>query len=363
MRVFAGMLLFTAGLVGACSSSARTIHETPDYTLSLTGNFQYDFASIDPDTSAGLDNFAWRRKRLGMVLAYGKQLELSAEYDFEAREFTDALIKYKGLGPGQLQVGQFKQPVALEELTSDKRTLFIEAPPSNVFAVSRRLGLGYLWNPGRFGLHGTLFGRNLNGVESTNGGAVRGWWTPIQQEDSVLHLGLAASREAVIASSFSFSARPETRFGALRAARTPSFADADDLWRLGLEVLAVHGPWTAQGEWLGSRIERDQADFNGSGAYLQVGYSFGAQRSYKGGTLQAVSAGRSFELGARVANIDLNDGAVRGGSAHSRGLVATWYLEPETRVMANLLHIERSASTAANAEDFEVFEVRLQYVF
>lgn len=347
--------LFLAG-----GGHAWTVQQDANGKLDLTGSFQFDIGRVSVDQAGDDDTSAWRRRRLGLDWTRGKHVELLFEYDFAAHGVTDAWMKWK-TATGYWQLGQFKQPFLLDELNSDKRSLLLEAGLPHAFAPSRRMGAGWLWNPGAFGLQLSAFGRNLDGVPSSNGAAARGWWTPLRDDHQTLHLGLARTREDIADGGLAFSIRPESRLTALRAARTPRLADADRAQRVGAEALWLRGPWYAQAELAGVQVGRAaSADFTPQGWYVQLGRSFGpGQRSYKQGTVQAIGAGGTVEIGVRAAGIDLDDGGVRGGRAHTWALGATWYLRPETRLMANLVDVERSG----NAADFRVLEMRMQLVF
>jgi phosphate-selective porin OprO and OprP len=352
-------------MVGWLDGHAVVLHKAGDHRLELTGNLQWDFGETSQSGGADEQHGLWRRRRLGLIAAPSAQVELLAEYDFAAHAFTDAMLKWK-TAAGQWQFGQFKQPFLLDELTSDKRTLLLEPGLPQAFALSRRLGVGWLWNPQDFGLHLSAFDGNLDGTRSTRGGAARAWWTPERSDDGVWHFGLAATAEDVTTDALALSARAESRLQAPRAARLPTLTDASTLYRQGFEVLWLSGAWYGQGEFARQVIGRElHADFVGDGWYLQLGRAFGAgRRSYKGGTVQAMDAGRTFEIGLRFSGIELEDGAEHGGEAHTAALAATWYLQPETRVQANLVDVHRSGSPGAVAPpDFRVLEMRLQWVF
>lgn len=342
------------------TSQAWTAHADTDGKFELSGNFQFDSGRIALDGVADEAHSAWRRRRLGLDWTRGQHFELAFEYDFAAHAVTDAWLRWK-TASGWWQLGQFKQPFVLDELNSDKRTLLLEPGLPHAFAISRRLAVGWLWNPSAFGLQLNGFGRNLDGTPSSSGGAARSWWTPRRDNEQVLHLGLALSHEDVADGGLALSVRPESRLTALRAARTPRLADVGGLRRLGLEALWLDGPWYAQAEVVALEAQRKATfDYAASGWYAQLGRSFGpGRRHYKQGTVQAVDRGGTLELGLRAAAVDLEDGAVHGGRARTLALGATWHLQPETRVMANLVDVQRRDSGA----DFRVLEMRLQVVF
>src|SRR3546814_6202929 len=61
-----------------------------------------------------------------------------------------------------LQVGQFKKPNGLEELSSSKNNDFIsKSVATNTYAVSRRLGVGYGYGSDDWSVTASWFGREL----------------------------------------------------------------------------------------------------------------------------------------------------------------------------------------------------------
>jgi phosphate-selective porin OprO/OprP len=174
---------------------------------------------------------------------------------------------------------------------------------------------------------------------------------------------LALSQERPDDDRLSFSARPETRLRDLRVARSGTLNDADSLRRIALEGLTIQGSVYLQGEWLLANAARsERPDFDAAGWYVQGGWlSGGAMRGYRNGVIQGTDRGGVLELGARVAQIDLNDGAVRGGRARSLAAVASWYFTPDVRAM--LGYSRANILDGGQKGDVSTLELRLQYVF
>src|SRR5690606_10784328 len=92
-----------------------------------------------------------------------------------------------------VQIGQFKQPGGLEELSSSKNNDFIaKAMLTNTFIVSRRLGVGAGIGNADWGMSASVFGRELTRNRAHGSGyAARGYWAPLHGDGMVLHLGLS----------------------------------------------------------------------------------------------------------------------------------------------------------------------------
>ena len=116
-------------------------------------------------------------------------------------------------------------------------------------------------------------------------------------------------------------------------------------------------------------IEGSDLDF--SSYYVQVSYVLtGESRKYDHvtGGFRGVTPRRDFrgeprgpgawELGARYAGIDLNDGDVAGGELDEITLGLNWYLNANTRVMLNYLMADLDG-----VGDVDILQTRFQVFF
>lgn len=342
-------------------AAAIELYKEKEASVSVGGNFQFDVGSIDDLGSAASRNGFWRRQRLSLEVAT-EHVDIEVEFDSKTNLWTDAFIRVRGIGPGQLQLGQFKHFFGLDQLVSSRKTLFLERSFSDsAFLLGRRLGAGYSFSQARYGAAVSAFGRNLNRVPSSDGLSARGWLSPSNEDGHVTHFGMAFTREFPDQDRLGFAARASTRLSDFRVARTGTFGDAQSLSRIALESAGVRGSWMWQSELVGVTVARDATGFDGWAAYGMLGYTFGkAHRSYKDGVIDGISgSGPSFELGARIDLIDLDDGLVRGGKATALGLVGSWYLDPNSRVMLNIIQHARRDQT----NDPRVIEARFQFSF
>src|SRR3546814_10634706 len=117
-----------------------------DTLFPYTTLFRSDLADLNGIGANGDDSeFELRRAEVALKGKGPGGLEWVVGYDAKADKFLDTNVKYKfGGGKQNLQVGQFKQPNVLEELSSSKNNDFIsKSVATNTYAVSRRLGVGY----------------------------------------------------------------------------------------------------------------------------------------------------------------------------------------------------------------------------
>ena len=105
--------------------------------------FDNDLADLNGASVNGKDSeFELRRAELVLKGKGPGNIEWVVGYDAKADKFLDTNLKYKigGNGNHYLQLGQFKQPNSLEELSSTKNNDFIsKATVTNTYAAARRL--------------------------------------------------------------------------------------------------------------------------------------------------------------------------------------------------------------------------------
>ena len=110
--------------------------------------YDSDLADLDADDGDGDDtDFGLRRAELVLKGKGPGNFEWVLGYDASGDgKFLDTNVKYKigGSKTHFVQVGQFKQPNSLEELSSTKNNDFVsKAMITNTWAVARRLGASY----------------------------------------------------------------------------------------------------------------------------------------------------------------------------------------------------------------------------
>jgi phosphate-selective porin OprO/OprP len=348
---------FLAGLGATLAAS--------DWSLSASMNVQHDWLQYRADRIDLGDANDIRRARFALTAKYDKTLELKAEYDAEATVWTDAFARWSFGGGHALRAGQFKVPIYLDELTSDKVTLLMEQAAPTAFAIGRRLGVDYAWVAPHWTLAAMAFGQNLQGLNDGEGYAVRGTWLPLQGERGFLHLGAAVVTESPDAGTARFAPRPEAGLAGGRLVDTGTLRGVDRIDRIGLEAAWVQGPWLLQSEYIAASVDRTGGGFRGDGYYAQAGWlPFGQARGYKNGVIDAPKGngtGPAIELGLRFSRVDLDDGAVGGGTQTALGAGVTWWLRGETRLMANWIRLD--SERRAVADNPNVLEFRAQMAF
>jgi phosphate-selective porin OprO/OprP len=347
--------------------------EDGNFKFGLGGRIHLDAAFHDDDQRDLDDGVAFRRARLFVEGTIHKDWAFKAQYDFAENDVAakDLYIKYK---PWGITLGQFKQPLSLEELTSSNYSTFIERASINSLATSRRIGVGYNTGGNNYSIAASVYGRDVGEVTNDDEGfGVGGRLTfaPWAKGVSALHLGVAASTESPQLGDnvARFRARPEANVDGTRLIDTGTIADVDAITKYGLEAALVEGPFSLQAEYLATNVLRKSgnpdADFDGYyvyGSWFLTGESrpYSASKGSFGRVKPAAKSG-AWELAARYSNLNLNDGGITGGEMNNLTLGVNYYANTNTRLMFNYITVDTDDN--AGNDDPSIFMVRAQVDF
>lgn len=319
------------------------------------------------------------------VVTYKLQVDLVGS----STKFKDVFIALKDtpLLGARLTVGQFKQPIGLEELTSSKYITFMERSQTGSYAVSRQSGvmLDRALGENRGTVAASVFRNSTSQGLSLGGDAVgfAGRLTGVawqNEEGNLLHLGVgAATRTRSLFDDEFYATRPESHlqpFFNLVGVPVDRTLDTD------FEAAAVFGPFSVQGEYLIMSVSapdgNDDASF--SSWYGQASWFLtGESRPYKASAAvfdrvkpksnYGKNGRGAFELAARFSSTDLNDGVYQGGTLDATTLGANWYLNPNTRLMFNWVRSDGKSPAPVDSDEqsatgvVQAIQTRLQVDF
>ncbi|WP_240901512.1 OprO/OprP family phosphate-selective porin [Thioalkalivibrio sp. XN279] len=324
----------------------------------LRGRLHLDYGIHDNDELDLDDGFNVRRTRIGMQGVLTDDWSAVIEYDFAENETSaqDVVLRRNWRG-GTLNIGHFKVPQGMEELSSTNTMPFIERPsPSNALVDGYRLGLGYDYFSGALGFQGMVYGRAIGDNEPGDdpiGIGARFMYAP-QLDAGLLHLGLSVAYEDVRDyASARFSDRPEARADGNRLIDTGSISDVESTTKYGFEAAFQSGPVMVQGEYLGVGVGRSagaEPDF--SGWYVHGSWMLtGETRGYRGGRFRGITPGDpergAWELALRYSSVDLNDSGFQGGEQDNVSVGVNYYANPNVRFMLNYIMVDVQDSAAA----------------
>ena len=314
----------------------------------------------------------FRRARLYVEGILHKHVKFKAQYDFVGGKagFKDMYIGLTKLpGVGNIMFGHMKEPFGLEVQTSSKYITFLERSLPSTFAPERNtgvmlqnavLGNKFTWAVGTF-RDADSFGESFGNGEYNYTGRVTARLLYKEKGRRVIHLGLAYRHGNPNGNSLRYRARPSAHL-LPRFVDTKTFS-ATSTETLGAEFAVVSGPGSIQSEFTFSSVDRPTATRGTFTSFYIQGSLFltGEHRVYKSsaGAFDRVKPNRSFmpgdgngrgawELAARYAQINLNDGPIQGGELQDFTLGLNWYLNPNTRFMWNYGWAERVDLGGAN---------------
>lgn len=368
MKGYARMLAGTALLAGTVPVVAQDGYPT----IEIGGRAQLDYAFYDDDVRELGDGGEVRRARLFAAGELAEDWEYKAQFDFAGGDVAtkDFYLAYTGLQAGTVTIGQFKQPLSLENLTSSKYLTFIERALPVGLASDRRLGIGFDRGGDNYVFAASVYGQEVEeeGLDEGLGAGARLAWTPVRTGDNLVHLGVAGAwEEAPDASdTLRLRERPESHVTGVRLVDTGTLTNVDDLTRAGLEAAWVHGPFSLQGEILGIDVNRTSgADFSGEGWYAFGSWFLtGESRPYKGGAFGRVKprgdAG-AWELALRYSTLDFDDGPVSGGEEDNLTVGLNYYVTPHLKFQGNYTQVESTRDGVS--DDPNILQFRVAYDF
>jgi len=370
---------------------------------------QKGFASslqpINPGASTNsLNNHGaeFRRARMQIDGTIFKDFEFMAEYDFAQNviTFDDVYLGLKNIPYiGRVRVGRQKEPLSLEELTSDRWTTFMErsladclTPGRNIGAVASNSELDgrMTWALGGFeqtAASGSGF--TISHYPDVNMTArVTGlpWYEEAGRK--LLHLGVGYSHkfrdpdDTSTTAQVRFNSKPECHLYPVYTVDTKPISAAEGVDIVNPEAVLVFGPLSVQAEYMRAFVDRSTNDANFWGWYVFASYFLtGEHRPYNKsfGVFDRVIPKQNFafkksgwgalETAFRISQIDLNDMAagIFGGKETNYTVGINWYLNPCVRVMFNYVHadLDNRDNVTPNVSNglADIFESRFQLAF
>ena len=373
-------LALLAVLIAPAAHAEIAIDSIADSEVSFEGLIQTDgywynsdVINLDSKPTDGTDrDFGLRRAELVLKGKGPGNIEWVLGYDAKASKYLDVNVKYKlgGNSNNFIQVGQFKQPNSLEELSSTKNNDFVsKAMGTNTFAIARRLGVGAGYGDNNWGINASVFGRELTrNLAHGSGYGARGYWAPLNEKGSILHFGLSYVNYDTQADTLRYRVRPDADFSN-RLIDTGSLTNTDRVSTVGFESLWVRGPLKLQGEYMSSNVQRygtGSQSFTGTSGYVSGVWNItGETWGYKAGvptTPLPNQPGRGmWQLGLRYDTMDLNDNSVLGGKMNTLTAGVNWYWRSNFKFMLD--YVKANSTKAGIDDNPNILEARAQFYF
>ena len=341
-------------------------------------------------------NFRELKVRLSGSLYENWKFQFDMDFA-NVRQIKDIWISY-GKIPflGVAKAGHMKEPFSLEGVESNANRTFMEiALPVEAFSPGRNLGIlcqntamddRLTWAAGYFLITGT-FSDVANATDYLTdafgaAASFRVTGLPRYEDDgrNLLHLGFSYSHQfrndTREDSQLKLRAHPESRLTDDTFVNTGQFyTEAADLF--GYEAAMVQGPLSVQGELFHVFTNAESVgDPRFWGVYVYGSYCLtGEHRSYdrSKGIFKGVIPTKDFhftqdgwgalEAALRLSYVDLNSREIRGGTEIDLTAGLNWYLNGNTRVMFNYVHVrvmdrDEPPIDGGNAN---IFQMRFQF--
>jgi phosphate-selective porin OprO/OprP len=308
---------------------------------------------------------------------------------------------------GHIRVGNFKEPIGLEHLTSSRYLDFMErsflqdayfgpfnngfSPGIMIFDTSHDKRLHY--DLGIFKNTTNVFGFGVGGGEYAVTGRLGYlvWYDEPSQGRYLAHLGISGSHRDLDDGRIRIRSRGSLRNGP--GVLNPVLADTgfffgDDQDLLGLEAAAVVGPWLFQAEYTGSSVSegfqggRNLGTVFTHGYYMEALYfltgehraydhkvfSFGRVVPHENAFLVRTPHGichghGAWQVGGRYSYLDLRDDGINGGTIQDWTLGLNWFLNPNMKIQWNYVLTHREGQGGVGDGSFHGVGMRLAHDF
>ena len=353
------------------------------WSMKPRGRLLYDIAHLSGVPASidipgdGFSNEA-RRARLGIQGSMPGGFSYKLEVDYTSgSELNDAYLRYTD-GPLKLTVGQHKNFLSLEELTSSNNSSFIErAAFTDAFGFDARLGVSATYKLGKVLLQGGVFSDNIENLsDGNNAMSVDARVTYSDTFDNaLLHLGSSVHVRNLgdEIDSVRYRQRPIIHSVDTRFINTDNITGAEDELSYGLEAALIADRFHAAGETHWAKVKRTNAgDPTFFGGYLEAGYFLSDdKRQYKDGVFKAVKVKQplsdgglgAWQINFRFDYLDLVNEGIVGGKQNAYMASLIWTPIDYVRVLLNYGHISYTDAldiVAGAPNDFSVNVVGLR---
>lgn len=351
-----------------CSMMGAEAVQAQDITADIGGRVQMDWSIVDADAA----NMNWnatelRRLRLNVSGKIGDTVKYKVELNTNSSEdinVEDAYLQWAPNGGSfNVKLGQFKTHNSLDELTSSRFITALERSAfTDAFEFNRRIGLAVNTSGDNYTLSAGIFGDNLSTTSAEEGSAAsaRGTFTPIKDDDLLVHLGASVRlrKTGDTQSDLRYRQRPVSHIPS-RIISTGRIAEKDTFY--GVEAAAIMGQFWASGEYGVTDADcpscSNDPSFNGM--YLEGGAFLGGAKTYKGGKFNRPKVDNpitdggmgAFSVFARYDTLDLDDSAIDGGELDTIVVGLDWWPVKNARIGVNYFDASANLGTSTSGLD------------
>lgn len=276
--------------------------------------------------------------------------------------FLDAFVGYRFGDKGRLLLGQYRQPMGLEELIGEGDQEFVsKSLATRMHALSHRLGAAVGWGSDEWGAFASVFDEPLSRRQMPAGGigsgfGLRAYLAPAPVERGFVHLGLSytqmdaeddlAKGQAWLRTGLQTYWQPH-RY----SLSSGLIQDATELRTIGAEFAYVSGPFKLQSELFQTDVKRRSGvGYQGRSGYVAAAWNLSGNSWRRDQGLIARETGElsgwgDWELVARYERVELDDNGMRAtwrnaeavGDLESWTVGANWRWGKHLKLSANLI--------------------------
>ena len=363
------------------------------FEMEIGGRLHVDYVDHTYDSRMGarpISGTQVRRGRIEIDGVFDEKWGYAAEFDYAKNKVSlkDMKLGYKSDRGATYYLGHQKQPYALAMEMSSNELPFVERGVDNYLVAAftdRAIGARYDNSGSNWFFAGGVFGDSLK--QGTTKGD-EGWGTsgrfvysPVIKDSSVVHLGVRASFRELDLATPTLSIKDKTAdFSGLNIVNTGALADAESATLFGPEIGVSFGPLYITAEHTTAQISRVAAstlDFSSWHAAVSMsltGESRASRYRIDAGEFKSIRPNSDFnlsngtwgawEISARYAEINLNDGNIVGGEEDALSIGLNWIPTRNLRIMADwtrILDTDESNTIRMFAPDMNVFTLRTQW--
>ncbi|PCI78932.1 MAG: hypothetical protein COB20_05845 [SAR86 cluster bacterium] len=363
------------------------------FEVEIGGRLHLDYVDHSYDSRMGTRPVSGSQVRRGRIEIDGKfdqNWGFATEFDYAKNKVSlkDMKLGYESDSGATFYVGNQKQPysVALEMSSNDMP--FVERGVDNYLVATftdRAIGARFDTSGSNWFFAGGVFGDSLK--EGTTKGD-EGWgassrfvFSPIIEDNSVVHLGIRASYREIDLATPTLSIKDKTAdFSGLNIVNTGALANAESATLFGPEIGASFGPLYFAAEHTTAQISRvgastlDFSSWHAAASWNITGESRASRYRIDAGEFKSIRPNSDFnlsngtwgawELSARYAQINLNDGNIVGGEEDALSVGLNWIPTRNLRILADwtrILDTDESNPIRMFAPDMNVFTLRTQW--
>ncbi len=354
------------------------VYESEDENIEfrIGGRLHLDTVDFDSDITPFNDTTKVRRARVYGSVKFGDwKIKVDRDVGGTSKGWKNVWLRYSGWGNSNITAGNQIPPFGLENVGSSNNLTFMERALPN--ALNARYGVGVKfatygksWTAA-IGVFGDAIGTGENAKNKGKNISSRVTFAPIKKKRLFVQVGASLKYEEVRDDKgFRIRTYPEVGIANARLLTTGTLLDVDDTISYGVESAVVMGPFSLQGEYMHSMINRTaSSNADVGGGYIQASWFItGESRRYskRNGTFRSVKPRGilgAVEVAARWSRFDLTDGPLLGGIQENWTIGANWYLGRNFRLMANYIFIDAAPNSLGLNEEPEALQFRGQLNF